>query len=310
VAAGFAYAWSWSNSVRSAILSLTAFVTLTLTTPAQQQAPSSASNCRVAGKTVRLRDLPEASGVAASRRTPGLFWAHNDSGDPVIFGLDSEGAIKSRVRVTGASVDDWEDIAAGPCPQGSCLYIGDIGDNNGTRKTITLYRVVEPAPGDAATNRVEAFEAVYPDGPHDAEALFVSGDADVFVITKGDPGPVALYRFPRPLASGTMMRLQRIGEPVAGPKIEAKHRPTAADVSRDGQWVVVRTTHWVAFYRTRDLIAGRWREAFRTDVSGLGEPRGEGVTFADNDTLILVGEAGGLLRGEGTFARLICTLGR
>jgi hypothetical protein len=229
--------------VLSAIVSLTAFVTLTVGIAAQQQAPSSASNCRVVGNTVRLRDLPEASGVAASRRTPGLFWAHNDSGDPLIFGLDSEGAIKSRVRVTGASVDDWEDIATGPCTQGSCLYIADIGDNNGTRKSITLYRVAEPAPGDAATSRVEAFEAAYPDGPHDAEALFIRGDSDVFVITKGDPGPVALYRFPRPLASGTTSRLERIGEVVAGPKIEAKDRPTAADLSHDGQWVVVRTTH-------------------------------------------------------------------
>jgi hypothetical protein len=296
--------------VLSAIISLTTFVTLTVTMLALQQVSSSASNCRAVGKSIRLRELPEASGVAASRRTPGLFWAHNDSGDPLIFGIDSEGAIKSRVRVTGADVDDWEDIAVGPCPQGSCMYIADIGDNSGTRKHITLYRVVEPAPGDAATSRVEAFQAVYPDGPHDAEALFVSRDSDVFLITKGDPGSVALFRFPRPLVSGTTLQLQQIGEPVAGPRIESKDRPTAADMSPDGQWVVVRTTHWLAFYRTMDLIAGRWREAFRTDVSGLGERRGEGVTFADNDTLILVGEAGGLLRGEGTFAQLICTLGR
>jgi hypothetical protein len=290
---------------------LTAFVTLAVTILAQQHAPSSnASSCRAVGKIVRLRDLPEASGVAASRRTPGLFWAHNDSGEPVIFALDLQGAIKGRVRVTGASVDDWEDIAVGPCPQGSCVYIADIGDNSGTRKHITLYRVAEPTPGDAATSPVEAFQAAYPDGPHDAEALFVAGDSDVFLITKGDPGPVALYRFSRPLASGTTLQLQRIGEPIAGPRIEAKDRPTAADLSPDGQWVAVRTTHWVAFYRTTDLIGGRWHEVFRTDVSGLREPRGEGVTFAGNDTVILVGEAGGLLRGPGTFARLACTLSR
>jgi hypothetical protein len=291
------------------IAGLTAFVTLAVTIAAQQQAPSSnASNCRAVGKTVQLRDLPEASGVAASRRTPGVFWVHNDSGDPVIFALDSQGAIRSRVRVTGARVDDWEDIAVGPCPQRSCVYIADIGDNSGSRKYVTLYRVAEPAPGDAATAPAEAFHAAYPDGPHDAEALFVIGDSDVFLITKGDPGPVALYRFPRPLTSGTVLQLQPLGEPVAGPKIEARDRPTAADVSPNGQWVAVRTTHWVGFYLTTDLIAGRWREAFRTDVSGLGEPRGEGVTFASNNTVVLVGEAGGLLRGSGTFARIECTL--
>jgi hypothetical protein len=71
--------------------------------------------------------------------------------------------------------------------------------------------------------------------------------------------------------------------------------------------VAVRTTHWLAFYRTADLISGRWHEAFRTDLTGLDEPRGEGVTFAGNDAVVLVGEAGGPMRGSGTFARLACT---
>jgi hypothetical protein len=294
--------------VLSVVTSLTVFVTLAVTILPQQNPTSNAANCRVNGKTFPLRDLPEASGVAASRRTAGLLWAHNDSGDPMIFALDLQGAIKSRVRVTGATVDDWEDIAVGPCPQEWCLFIADVGDNGGTRKHITLYRVAEPSLGDAATAPVESFQAAYPDGPHDAEALFVAGDSEVFLITKGDPGPVALYRFPQPLTSGTTLQLQRIGEPIAGPKTEAEDRPTSAASSPDGQWVAVRTTQWVAFHRTADLVAGRWREVFRTDLSRLREPRGEGVTFAGNDTIILVGEAGGPLRGPGTFARLACKL--
>jgi hypothetical protein len=294
--------------VFSTINSLTAFVALTATLAAWQKPPaSSAANCRASGEIVRLRDLPEASGVAASRRMPGVFWAHNDSGGAVIFVLDQQGAVKGRVRVTGANVDDWEDIAVGPCPQGSCVYLADIGDNNGNRKSITLYRVAEPAPGDPATGPVDVFHAGYPDGSHDAESLFVTRESDVFLITKGDPGPVALYRFPRPLASGGTLPLQRIGEPLADQTVDAKDRPTGADASPDGQWVAMRTTHWIAFYRTADFIAGRWREAFRTDLSSLGERRGEGVTFAGNDAIVLVGEAGGLMRGSGTFVRLACT---
>ena len=274
---------------------------------AQQQPAANVSNCRVASKVVRLDGLSEASGIAASRRTAGLLWAHNDSGDPVIVAIDSQGGIKSKVRVTGATVDDWEDIAVGPCPPGSCLYIADIGDNSGSRKHVTLYRVTEPAPTDTATKPAEAFHATYPDGPHDAEALFVLGESDVFILTKGDPGPVALYKLQAPLKPGTTSQMQRIGGPVATGRIEAKDRPTAADVSPDGQWVAVRTTKWIAFYRTSDLTAGRWREVFRADVSELDEPRGEGVAFVDNNTLVLVGEAGGLLKGPGTFARLTCT---
>ena len=72
-------------------------------------------------RRVRLQELPEASGLAASRRTPGLLWSHNDSGEPVVFALNATGAVKDRVRVTGAQVEDWEAIAVGSCPQGSCL---------------------------------------------------------------------------------------------------------------------------------------------------------------------------------------------
>jgi len=271
-------------------------------------APAPQTGCRVSGEVTRLRELPEASGVAASRRTPGVFWAHNDSANPILFALDERGSVTRRVKVTGANVDDWEDIAVGACPHSSCVYIADIGDNNKNRDHITVYRAPEPSAQDAATEPAEVFEAVYPDGAHDAEALFVTSDADVYIITKGDPGPVALYRFPRPLAPGKRLQLERVGTPmIDAKKVDAKDRPTAADASPDGRWVAVRTTHHVLFYRTADLIAGRSREAFRTDVSGLKEPRGEGITFAANGTVVLVGEGGGL-SAPGTFARLTCTL--
>jgi hypothetical protein len=294
---------------RIVINRLAVVVALAATIAAAQKKPVTASNCQSSGAPVRLPELPEASGVASSRRTPGIFWAHNDSGAPVMFALDQQGTVKGRVRLTGATVDDWEDIAVGPCPQGSCVYVADIGDNNGKRKQITLYRVPEPAPGDPASGSVDVFHARYPDGPHDAESLFVTGDADVFLITKGDPGPVALYRFPRPLPAGQTSTLQRIGLPVGGRKISPKDRPTGAAVSPDGQWVAVRTTQHVAFYRTAELIAGRWREALRTDLRSLGERRGEGVTFAADDVVVVAGEAGSPARGAGTFARLTCTFG-
>jgi hypothetical protein len=235
------------------------------------------SGCRLIGEVVRVRDLPEASGIAASHRTPGVFWAHNDSGQPRLFALNAQGSVTGRLRVEGASVDDWEDISVARCPQGSCIYIGDIGDNSGKRDRITVYRVPEPAPGDASTLPAEVFHATYPDGAHDAEALFVTANSDVFIITKGDPGPIALYRFPRPLRSGETMRLERIGEPATGSKVSATDRPTSADVSNDGQWVAVRTTDSVAFYRAGDLTAGRWREAFRSDVTNLARLRCTGL---------------------------------
>ena len=94
---------------------------------------------------MRLAGLPEASGLVASRVTPGRLWAHNDSGKPEIFALDAKGNgdgprvdLRRRTRGLGG-------VGVGACGNGTCLYIGDIGDNSGKRSEIIIYRVPEPA---------------------------------------------------------------------------------------------------------------------------------------------------------------------
>src|SRR5688500_16509896 len=85
---------------------------------AAAQQPSGEPFCEASGKLIRVPELPEGSGLAASRRTEGRFWSHNDSGDAVLFALDAQGQVTGRVQVTGASVQDWEAVAVGPCPAG------------------------------------------------------------------------------------------------------------------------------------------------------------------------------------------------
>ena len=126
--------------------------------------------CQVDGRATPMPDLPEASGIAISRQVPGRLWTHNDSGQATLFALDGRGAVTARVRVTGASVDDWEAVAVGPCPGGSCLFVADIGDNGAKRKSVTVYRVAEPAANETSVAVAEAIEMTYPDGAHDAEA--------------------------------------------------------------------------------------------------------------------------------------------
>jgi hypothetical protein len=262
-----------------------------------------AGPCQPSGRLAALSDLPEASGLALSRRTPGVLWSHNDSGAAVVYALDAAGAAKGRVKVTGATVVDWEDVEVAPCPSGSCLYVADIGDNPGNRKQITVYRVPEPLPTDSATAAAEAFHATYPDGAQDAEALLVTGKGELWVATKGVKGPAALYRFPGSFQAGATVRLER----VAGLGLGDKQRITDGAVSPDGPWSALRTHDEVLFYRTSELGSGKLTEALRADVSGLKEPQGEGLAIATDGTVYLASEGGG--KG-GTFARVTCTLPR
>jgi hypothetical protein len=256
--------------------------------------------CRVMSGPSRLPGLMEASGVTASRRTPGLLWTMNDSGKAQVIAIDAaSGATRGAVTISGARVDDWEDVTAAPCSigraDGPCLYIGDIGDNQRTRRTITIYRVAEPVPGEPQTRPVEAITARYPDGAHDAEAMFAMPNGDLFVITK-DRRATALYRLDAAAARGAA-RLERM-------RTLPLTLVTDADLSPDARWVAVRSNEDLFFYPAADLVAGRAVDPQHVSLTRLNEPQGEGVTFGPNGDVYLVGEGS---RG-GTFATLACTL--
>jgi hypothetical protein len=255
----------------------------------------------------RIAELPEGSGLAASRRTPGRFWSHNDSGEPVLFALDATGRLVGRLTISGAAVEDWEAVAVGPCPAGSCIYVGDIGDNDAERERITVYRLPEPAEATGKIKVTEVFHATYPDGAHDAESLLVTPEGRLLVVTKGDTGPVSLYRLPSEPRSGSTARLERIGDPREPGQPSENDRITDGGVSPDGQWIVLRSTGALSFHRAADLVAGNWRVAGRVELGSLGEPQGEGVTFASGGSVYLMSEGGGKNQ-PGAFARLTCTL--
>jgi hypothetical protein len=251
-----------------------------------------------------LSGVSDASGLAVSRRVPGRLWTHNDSGEPVLFALDARGSVVGRLQVSGARVEDWEALAVGPCGDQSCIYIADIGDNEAGRNRITVYRLPEPQDASGSAKVGDVYSATYPDGAHDAEALFVTPDGRVHIVTKGETGPIALYRFPAQLQSGATMRLERVGAPLA-PKADTESRITDGAVSPDGQWIALRTRSSLTFYRTSDLRAGQWRAGNRVDLTSLKEPQGEGLALGPDNTVFVAGEGGG--KGQpGTFARFTC----
>lgn len=264
-----------------------------------------APSCVLPEQLIRVDVLTEGSGLAASLRTPGRFWSHNDGGAPVLYALDSNGRLEGRIRVAGARVVDWEAIASGPCPAGSCLFVGDIGDNREKRRRITVYRFVEPA-GTDGTATAEALEGDYPDGPHNAETLFVAPDGRIHVVTKSEDA-VRLFRFPADPGSGVVSTLEAVGEPHVLERKVGRDLMTDGAVSADGRLVALRSTGTLRFYRAAEFFAGTWKEAGRVDLRPLKEPQGEAVAFGADGAIFLAGEGGGKKK-PGTFARLACAL--
>lgn len=193
----------------------------------------------------RLEDasIVESSGLVAGRKDPAILWTHNDSGDgPFIYCLQKNGASCGTWEVTGAAASDWEDIAAGPGPEAqNYLYIGDIGDNERTRDSITVYRVPEPMPPAGAdpslTAPAEAITLVYPGKAHDAETLLIHpSTGDLYIVTK-EVSP-RVYTAAAPLDAGDTIRLEKLTSfSIFGTLSD----PTGGDISADGRRVAIAT---------------------------------------------------------------------
>jgi len=162
----------------------------------------------------------ELSGLAASQKNPGILYAHDDSGGPAALTImSSVGATVGQLVVMGSMNIDWEDLALGPCPTGSCLYIGEIGDNAASGATPTVvYRVTEPTiaagtmPG-MLTATAERFELQYPNNAHaDAETLMVHPTTgDVYVVSKHTFGTKSsAYKAAAPLSSTSLNVMTRV----------------------------------------------------------------------------------------------------
>ena len=90
--------------------------------------------------TLACKKVKESSGVTHSRRNPGVFWTHNDSGDDAkLFAFDKKGRHLGTYTVAGADNRDWEEIASVSVDGKHFLLICDTGDNDRTRPFVTLY---------------------------------------------------------------------------------------------------------------------------------------------------------------------------
>jgi hypothetical protein len=250
--------------------------------------------------------VSESSGVAASRRQPGILWTLNDSGDgPWIYATDTLGRDHGAFEVTEASNRDWEAIASGPCGPRDCLYIADTGNNERDRRSATIYRVPEPTlPGDRrSTAPAEALEFRYPGGRWDVEAIFVDPAGTAYLITKGRGVAPTLFRLgPESWRVGEVVTAEEVGRlPIDSRGLG--NPVTDAALSPSGRVVAVRT--YVAiylFHYDSEADPPLRPTGVACDAAGL-QLQGEGLAWLDEKTLVLTSEAFGT---RGTVVLLGC----
>lgn len=239
--------------------------------------------------------ITEISGIVASRTHPGVLWIHEDSGAAAqLTALDETGQTLAVITLDGVSNRDWEDLATGPCGEETCLFVGEIGDNAEVHDAISVLRLPEPDPtiGDQTVTATR-FDAQYPGGSRDAEAMMVTPEGLPVVITKDEETEV--YAYPSLDAENTVT-LTAMGrlDTVAGDSFSMGDQVTAADLSPNGLQLAVRTYTRIWLF---DVTAGMDAATNRQSVDSKAEMQGESLGY-DSDGL-------GLWHvSEGKYAKL------
>ena len=144
-----------------------------------------------APKKIGLLDkniLPEASGIALSKKYSDRLYHVNDSGNGSYFYItDLKGRNPKKILIKGYNSKglDFEDISTGPCFSGDeCIFIGDIGDNELSREFIEVIIIKESDDFGNSIKPDKRIKIKYPDGPHNAEGLAIHPNGDLYIVTK------------------------------------------------------------------------------------------------------------------------------
>jgi hypothetical protein len=141
-------------------------------------------------KTLRPlgKELKESSGLCYFDRH---FWSINDSGGENLlfsFGSAKKDTIQ-KTRITGAGNHDWESLD----DDSLFIYIADVGDNFGNRKTLFIYRVLKTEIKNGAEIKCDTIQLSLPEKPvnplstawssYDCEAIVLIDDS-IYLFTK------------------------------------------------------------------------------------------------------------------------------
>ncbi len=228
----------------------------------------------------RIEHAPvrESSGIAASRRHPGVFWTHNDKGNAArLYAIDGTGKLLAEFAVDARN-EDWEDVAV---DGGGHLYVGNIGNNGAKRDALEVHRLTEPDPA-AANGTVPAltvertWRLTFPGKRFDCESLFIHGGHGYVISKLFTNEPAAVYRFA--LEGAGEATLEKVTDlPIRAPV-------TAADLSPDAGRLAVLSGEGLHVFRIDGDVSRAGTAA--PQVVAMPRAKLEGVCFAPEGLLI------------------------
>ena len=245
-----------------------------------------------AAEVVGLREVgslkgvvPESSGLAPGA-TNQSYYSFGDGGNTaMLYEISSTGKLVRSLEI-GAPNDDWESLSRDP--QGN-YYIGNCGNNESTRRNLSIYRLRLNNPG-----QVGIINFNYPDQTEfppkkkarnfDCEAsLWNEGKVWLFTKDRGQSSTSNVYSVPEQPGTYTATKVTSLAIP--GQVTDAALSPNGRRLVLlgRGELFILDGNTWA------DILKATPRQV---SLDGAGQT--EGAVFKDENTLLISTEQGEL----------------
>ncbi|MCQ2347841.1 MAG: hypothetical protein MJZ65_01480 [Paludibacteraceae bacterium] len=247
------------------------------------------SECGTAYKKV----IPEVSGMACSRTTPGYLWIHGDENIDFtgITAINPDGTKVMTLTFNSGTTsrDDWEDICTGVYNNKNYVFVGAFGDNDGKFKdNYIIYYFEEPTITSGSKSiAVNYIKFGYPDNKaHNTETLMYDNIEQMFyVVDKIKGGVCTLYKLPFATNYGTsvqkLTKVQELGQ--SGDNFDYC---TAGDITPDGKWMIIKNKPFALIWERQgnESITATVARAPKQIAAYKEEKQGESVAWLDSLT--------------------------
>ncbi len=237
--------------------------------------------------------LNECSGLSWIE---GELWAHNDNfNPPLLYQIDTlDATILRSVVLTNATNTDWEDMATNE----EYLFIGDFGNNEGSRRDLRIYRMAKTALLQDTIRMIDTINFAFSDQTNfDPAELNTSYDCEAFFATED-----SIHLFSKDWVNQKTKHYvlpNQPGDHLAQLKdsLNTQALITAADRAADGVIALLgydglTSVLWLLFdYPEGQVFEGNKRRIELGSLTTLGQT--EGISFS--------GQGEGYLSSESLF---------
>ena len=222
----------------------------------------------------------------------GFVWTFNDSGgEPEIYKIDNKsGKIIQTVRITNGGNFDWEDITH----DDDFIYIGDFGNNWGTRKDLKIYKIAINDITDKKKVQLEAeiIEFSYTDQvsfkknnrghDYDCESVINYQDSLIIFSKNWGNGRTRMYKLPKTPGNYKIAPIN---------SFNADGLVTGASYNKEtGELVLIGYKDYVPFiYCFSEFDGNNFKNgnAYRINMVKMKGSQTEGIIWYDNDNILI-----------------------